>query len=182
MNSEHTEPGGSSPLRPQPARLCPPLPLHIVPAINQLNHLYSQCAQEMVQGNQDPVSEEGSTNPPGTPVIILSSTTSSTPYVIWTPSLLPADKLEEQLVQFWLSSSYFSRPPTPYPSIRTHSDIRDNRSTPPDTVFDPDDLWDSITPSAFLSISTFIPPPPRPATHSLEQSNYPSHIDWDQPI
>ncbi len=52
--------------------------------------------------------------------------------------------LTEQIVQFQLGSSYYSRPPTP-----EHSTIDHNRDArvpvaSPSTPFDPDDLWDNL--------------------------------------
>ncbi len=106
---------------------------------------------------------------------LLSLLPPTLPHVVQTLSLLPADKLEEWLVWFLLGLSYFSRAPTPYPDSTASICTRDNRAASFTPIFNPDNIWDSITPSAFLFVSTFLPPTSREPNY--QDSNY-----WDQPV
>ncbi|KAK0232074.1 hypothetical protein EDD85DRAFT_955906 [Armillaria nabsnona] len=117
----------------------------------------------------------------GTPIIILSSTTSSTPYVIQTPSPIPAPDLAEQLCRFQVVQRSIRRPGTLYPATATSSNTRDIDTMAPAT-FNPDTLWDSLTPSTFLSVSTFLPPRESIPEPCAKDPEYPSIINWDQPV
>ncbi|KAK0245354.1 hypothetical protein EDD85DRAFT_943759 [Armillaria nabsnona] len=77
-------------------------------------------------------------------------------------------------------------PPLPYPLQTLPSDfadsrcVRDNDTAAAPAAFDPDTLWDTITPSAFLSVSTFIPPRKSTPENRIEDPEYLSILNWDQ--
>ncbi len=77
----------------------------------------------------------------------------------------------------------FCRSPAPQPVITIRNTVRCISPVEPTRAIthDADNyLWGSITPSAFLSISTFIPPQePNPCTND---NKYPSILNWNQPI
>ncbi|KAK0219466.1 hypothetical protein EDD85DRAFT_961205 [Armillaria nabsnona] len=74
------------------------------------------------------------------------------------------------------------RPPTPYPTLTTSDGTGNNTTATAPITFNPNNLWDSITPSVFLSVSTFIlPREPTPEVH-VEDTEYPSILNWDQPV
>ncbi len=74
-----------------------------------------------------------------------------------------------------------TRPPSPYPVVLT-SDHTRSSNTAESTVYDSDNLWDTITPSAFLSISSFIPPREQTPEPPIKDAEYLSILNWDQPI
>ncbi|KAK0229826.1 hypothetical protein EDD85DRAFT_956942 [Armillaria nabsnona] len=73
------------------------------------------------------------------------------------------------------------RPPTPHPAAASNS-TRDNNTAAAPAAFDPDAFWDTITPSAFLSISAFIPPREQTPEIHVEDPEYLSILNWDQPV
>ncbi|KAK0226754.1 hypothetical protein EDD85DRAFT_958514 [Armillaria nabsnona] len=73
------------------------------------------------------------------------------------------------------------RPATPYLAATTSGNTRDVDAATP-IAFDPDSLWDSITPSAFLSIRAFIPPRELTPEPHTENPEYLSILNWDQPL
>ncbi len=112
------------------------------------------------------------------PFIILSSTTSSTLYVIQSPSPSETDITEHQ-VRFHLS--HHSRPVTPGGDTSNCFGNTWVPHTAPPTLFDPDNLWDNllIPYTAYFPAGTGSPdhrtPPP-------DDNRYPSINYWDQPI
>ncbi|KAK0229548.1 hypothetical protein EDD85DRAFT_794036 [Armillaria nabsnona] len=69
------------------------------------------------------------------------------------------------------------RPTTPYSISAASHSIRDIPA-----VFNPDNLWDTITPSAFLSVSAFIPPRERTPEIHVKDAEYLSILNLDQPV
>ncbi len=112
------------------------------------------------------------------PVIVLSSTASSTPYVVQSPSPSDSD-IAEHWVRFKLG--HHSRPITPGGLASNYFGDTWIPTTAPPTLFDPDDLWDNLTIpySAYFPMRTgssdYRTPPP-------DAANYPSINYWDQPI
>ncbi|KAK0229057.1 hypothetical protein EDD85DRAFT_957470 [Armillaria nabsnona] len=145
------------------ARNHPPICNHGSAEIHELPRLHGQqTTQDMAREDEDTISESRINTHPGTPIILLSTTTSSTPYVVWTPSLLPAPDLAKQLRRFQVVQRGIRRPPTPYPASTTNNN--------------------SITPSTFLSISAFILPREPTPKICIENAKYLSILNWDQPV
>ncbi|KAK0244461.1 hypothetical protein EDD85DRAFT_945771 [Armillaria nabsnona] len=83
--------------------------------------------------------------------------------------------------QFQMIQRGIRRPPTPHSAAASNS-TRDNNAAAAPAAFDPDTLWDAIMPSAFLSISAFIPPREQTPKIHVEDPEYTSILNWDQPV
>ncbi|PBK88537.1 hypothetical protein ARMGADRAFT_1084489 [Armillaria gallica] len=133
--------------------------------------------EDMAQSGKESIPETRINTYPGTPFIILSpspssSSAESTPYVVQSPSPVAAPDLAERLHRLQMVQRGLHRPSTPYPIATTRNTVRGISPVEPG----------SITPSAFLSISTFIPPhKPTPNTPASDVA-YPTVINWDQPV
>ncbi len=172
------------PQQPPLARIHSPICGHRPSEIHELSGIRSQRATEDVASTDESIPENRIDTHPGTPVILLSLTSSSsalssksTPYVIRYPSPIAAPDLAERLRRFQIVRRSIARSPSPYP-INLSSDHTRVIPTAEPAAFNPDNLWDSITPSAFLSVSAFIPS----REPHIEDPDYPTIINWDQPI
>ncbi|KAK0242412.1 hypothetical protein EDD85DRAFT_946580 [Armillaria nabsnona] len=143
------------PQQPPEARIHTPVHNHELTEIHELPRLSGQQEENMVQTSEGSVSEDRITSHSGTPIIILSTTSSSTPYMV---------------------QGSLRRPSTPYPGTASNSTGNTDVAAATPAAFDPDTLWDAITPSAF------IPPRERTPEIHVEDLEYPSVLDWDQPI
>ncbi len=177
-------------LQPPLVRICSSVCNHGLPEIHKLPGIcQQQTAEDVADLNEESIPETRISTCPGTPVIALSLTTSSssaesTPYVIQSPSPIAAPYLAKQLHRFQVVWRGIKRPSTPYPRSLTSNHTRNVNVCGESLVPDSDDPWESITPSAFLFISTFIPPrelhPDTPAPVNIPDLAYPSIVNWDQ--
>ncbi len=113
------------------------------------------------------------------PFIILSSTTSCTPYIVRSPSPWDKDDLANHQVRFQLG--HHSRPVTPRGVTSNCFGDTWVPTAAPTTLFDPGDLWDNL----LIPYSTYFPTgtgspdhrTPPPVDNRYSSDNY-----WDQPI
>ncbi len=167
------------PQQPPLARIRSPIHHDRLSEIHELSSTRCQQKMEDVASMHESVPENRIDTHPGTPVILLSSTSSSsalssesTPYVVRSPSPITPAELTERLHRFQMVQRGVTRAPTPYPCNLSGDHTRNVPSSEPNAP-DSDDCWDPITPSAFLSISTFILPR-EPCT---EDPDYPTITD-----
>ncbi|PBK94601.1 hypothetical protein ARMGADRAFT_1078489 [Armillaria gallica] len=114
-------------------------------------------------------------------ILSITSSSSSTPYVIQSPSPLSEDVITEHHIQYELGASHPNHPITLYYGYTTSNKYARTPAVPSPTSLDPSDLWDNITIpySAYFPTGTDSPDHRTPLPDSAE---YPSIIQWDQPI
>ncbi len=146
--------------------------------------------EDMDESNEESISENRINTCPGTPFIVLSpspssSSAESTPYVIRSPSPIAAPDLAGCLCRFQMVQRGLCRSPAPQLVVTTRNTVRGISPVEPARPVTPNPdnyLWGFITPSTFLSISAFIPPQGQTSEPCVEDDEYLSILNWDQPV